>query len=157
MNFLQTGVRVEDETAETRQFSTFRIVGLLMGIDLDRVQELLRFQTMTRVPRAPQAVEGLMNLRGQIVTVLDTRRILGLPARESRKALPMNIVVRADDGPVSLLVDEICDVLDVPVSLSAGLPENLPKAQREFLDGVYQLENDLLLILNTARALACAG
>jgi purine-binding chemotaxis protein CheW len=142
---------------ETRQYSTFRVADMFMGIELTRVQELLRFQEMTRVPLAPPAIEGLINLRGQIVTALDVRRILGLPALESEETLPMNIVVQSEGGPVSLLVDEICDVLDVPLGASTQVPENMPLTQRELIEGVYQLECGLLLILNSARVLDTAA
>ena len=141
------------QPGETRQYSTFRVADMFMGIELTRVQELLRFQEMTSVPLAPQAIEGLINLRGQIVTALDVRRILGLPAVESEEALPMNIVIQSEGGPVSLLVDEICDVLDVPLEASTPLPENMPALQRELIEGVYQLESGLLLVLNTDQVL----
>jgi purine-binding chemotaxis protein CheW len=142
---------------KTRQYSTFRVAEMFMGIELTRVQELLRFQEMTSVPLAPRAIEGLINLRGQIVTALDVRRILGLPAVESEDKLPMNIVIQSEGGPVSLLVDEICDVLDVPLEASTPLPENMPALQRELIEGVYHLESRLLLILNADRVLETAG
>jgi purine-binding chemotaxis protein CheW len=141
----------------TRQYSTFRVADMFMGIELTRVQELLRFQEMTSVPLAPTAIEGLINLRGQIVTALDMRRILGLPAVAPGDKLPMNIVVRSEDGPVSLLVDEICEVLDVPLEASTPLPENMPALQRDLIEGVYWLESGLLLILNTDRVLDIAA
>jgi purine-binding chemotaxis protein CheW len=142
---------------ETRQYSTFRVADMFMGIELTKVQELLRSQEMTSVPLAPPAIEGLINLRGQIVTALDVRRILGLPAVEPGHSLPMNIVIRSEGGPVSLLVDEICDVLDVPLDTATPLPENMPAAQKDLLDGVYQLDSELLLVLNTDRVLETAG
>jgi purine-binding chemotaxis protein CheW len=146
------------QAGETRQYSTFRVADMFMGIALTRVQELLRFQEMTSVPLAPRAIEGLINLRGQIVTALDVRRILGLPAVESEDSTPMNIVIQSEGGgAVSLLVDEICDVLDVPLEASTPLPENMPAQQRDLIEGVYQLESGLLLILNTDRVLDTAA
>jgi purine-binding chemotaxis protein CheW len=142
---------------ETRQYSTFRVADMFMGIELTRVQELLRFQEMTSVPLAPRAIEGLINLRGQIVTALDVRRILGLPVVESEDSPPMNIVIQSEGGAVSLLVDEICDVLDVPQRASTPLPENMPAHQRDLIEGVYQLDTGLLLILNTERVLETAA
>jgi purine-binding chemotaxis protein CheW len=104
---------------------------------------------MASVPLAPLAVEGLINLRGQIVTALDMRRILGIPRMENAESLPMNIIVHSDGGPVSLLVDEICDVIDVSPDAATPLPENLPASQRTLLKAVYQLGSSLLLVLNT--------
>ena len=145
----------------TRQYSTFRVADMFLGIELSHVQELMRYQEMARVPLAPFAVEGLINLRGQIVTALDMRRIFGFPpvvtAPGREPALPMNIVVHCEGGAVSLLVDEICDVLDVPLACATQLPENLPLAQRTLLEGVYQLESCLLLVLNTDRVISGEG
>src|SRR5262249_522652 len=98
------------------QYCTFYLAGHYFGLDVLRVQEIIRFQDMTRVPLAPPVVRGLINLRGQIVTALDLRRRLDLPDRPA-DVQPVNVVVRTDDGAVSLLVDEIGDVLDVPEDL----------------------------------------
>ena len=103
----------------SNRFATFFVADLFFGVDVLRVQEVLRYQQMTRVPDAPQVIEGLINLRGQIVTAIDMRRRLGLPLR-SQNAAPMNMVIRTEDGAVSLLVDEIGDVLDVDTSTSSG-------------------------------------
>ena len=98
--------------AGKKQFSTFTVDRLLFGVEVEKVQEVIRYQVMTRVPLAPPAVKGLINLRGQIVTAVDLRRRLGLHPRATAD-LPMNVVIRHDDGAVSLLVDEIGDVLEV--------------------------------------------
>src|SRR5579863_8804310 len=84
------------------QFATFFVADLFFGVDVLRVQEVLRFQQMTPVPLAPDVIEGLINLRGQIVTAIDMRRRLRLPPRAGEKT-PMNMVVRSEDGAVSLL------------------------------------------------------
>src|SRR5579863_1463675 len=82
-----------------RQFSTFFVADLFFGVDVLRVQEVLRFQEMTRVPQAPGVIEGLINLRGQIVTAIDMRRRLGLAPRAEGQT-PMNMLVRTEDGAV---------------------------------------------------------
>jgi len=116
-----------------------------------RVQEVLLFQHMTRVPLAPQVIEGLINLRGQIVTAIDMRRLLRLPERAEGQA-PMNMVLRTEDGPVSLLVDEIGDVLDVDRALYEHPPEGLHPAARQLIRGVYKLKDRLMLVLDAERA-----
>jgi purine-binding chemotaxis protein CheW len=93
-----------------RQFCTFYLGQHYFGIDVLKVQEIIRYQTMTRVPLAPPVVRGLINLHGQIVTAMDLRRRLELPDRPA-DAQPVNVVVHTDDGAVSFLVDEIGDVL----------------------------------------------
>lgn len=134
------------------QFSTFLTGGLFFGVDVLRVQEVLCYQHMTRVPLAPDVIEGLINLRGQIVTAVDLRKRLNVQPRD-RSSAPMNIVVRSEEGAVSLLVDEISDVLQVDPASYEPPPLNLPEEQRELIEGLYKLEGRLLLILNTERVL----
>lgn len=134
--------------AQTRQFCTFTLGGQTLGIEVLRVQEVIRAQAMTRVPLAPLAVTGLINLRGQIVTAIDLRRRLGLADRPVGVEAT-NVVVRTDDGPVSLLVDEIGDVLEVSADAFEPPPETLDPAARGLIRGVYKLADRLLLVLET--------
>lgn len=137
------------------QFSTFFVEDLFFGVDVLRVQEVLRYQQMTRVPQAPDVIEGLINLRGQIVTAIDMRRRLRLPPRAGNQT-PMNMVVRTDDGAISLLVDEIGDVLDVDATTWEQPPENLDPSARELISGVYKLNGRLLLVLDAERTVDLA-
>jgi purine-binding chemotaxis protein CheW len=139
-----------------KQFATFSVDQLLFGVEVLRVQEVLRYQEMTPVPRADHVIEGLINLRGQIVTAIDVRRRLGLHPRESERT-PMNMVIRCDDGAVSLLVDEIGDVLDVEHSAFEPVPENVSQGIRELTTGVYKLKERLLLVLDTTKAIEIGG
>jgi len=135
-----------------RRFATFVVDGLLFGVEVQRVQEVLRGQEMTPVPRAPAVIEGLINLRGQIVTAIDVRRRLGLRPRAADQS-PMNIVIQAEDGAVSLLVDEIGDVLDVEPSAFERVPENVATGIRDLATGVYKLNERLLLVLDTSKTI----
>jgi purine-binding chemotaxis protein CheW len=142
---------VAKEAAQaSEQFSTFFVGDMFFGVDVLNVQEVLRFQPMTPVPQAPNVIEGLINLRGQIVTAIDMRRRLGLPARTGDKA-SMNMVVRTTGGAVSLLVDEIGDVLDMDAANYERPPMNLDPAARELIRGVYKLKGRLLLVLDEER------
>jgi purine-binding chemotaxis protein CheW len=136
--------------AEQSQFCTFYLDGHYFGLDVLKVQEVIRYQEMTRVPLAPAVVRGLINLRGQIVTAIDLRRRLELNDRPEGQ-LPVNVVVRTDDGAVSLLVDEIGDVLEVPESAFERPPETLLGAVLELIRGAYKLKDRLLLILDTEK------
>jgi len=136
----------------TRQYSTFQVEDLFFGIEVLKVQEVLRYLEMTPVPLAPEVIEGLINLRGQIITAVDMRRRLGLRPRLNG-ATPINVVVRSDDGAVSLLVDEIGDVLEVRADSYEPPPDNMPAEQRALIEGVYKLDGRLLLILDTERVL----
>jgi purine-binding chemotaxis protein CheW len=136
--------------ADERQYCTFYIDGHYFGLDVLKVQEVIRSQHMTPVPLAPPEVCGLINLRGQIVTAIDLRGRLKLAPRRSNQE-PVNVVVRTDDGAVSLLVDEIGDVLEVPESVFERPPETMDPAAREMVLGAYKLPERLLLILDTER------
>jgi purine-binding chemotaxis protein CheW len=135
------------------RFATFLVDGLLFGVDVVNVQEVLRPQAMTRVPLAPEGIRGLINLRGQIVTGLDMRVRLRLARREP-EAAPINVVVRADGEPVSLLVDEIGEVIQVPAAVFERRPSNLDPSIRDLIEGVYKLKDRLLLILDLERVVA---
>lgn len=135
-----------------RQFSTFWVDGFFFGVEVDQVQEVIRYQEMTPVPLAPAVVSGLINLRGHIVTAIDLRRRLGLRERAATD-LPMNVVIRNEDGAVSLLVDEIGDVLEVEEETFELPPGTLSGEAREFIRGVYKLNGALLIALDTDKIL----
>ena len=135
----------------SQQFCTFFLDGYLFGVPVPQVQEVIRHQPMTPVPLAPPAVEGLINLRGQIVLAIDLRRRLSLGER-SQGELPVNVVVRTSDGAVSLLVDEIGDVIEVEPSSFEVPPETLRGSVRELIMGVHKLEGKLLHLLDTEKA-----
>ncbi len=136
--------------AAEKQYCTFYVDRLFLGLEVSQVQEVIRFQPMTRVPLASRVVNGLINLRGQIVTAIDLRRRLELGDRAADQ-LPMNVVVRTEDGAVSLLVDEIGDVLDVSEEAYERPPQTLTGIARELIQATYKLESKLLLILDTAK------
>ncbi|MGA2004250.1 MAG: chemotaxis protein CheW [Terriglobales bacterium] len=142
--------------ANTKQFCTFYLDRHFFGVPVDEVQEVIRYLDMTRVPLVSEMVRGLINLRGQIVTAIDLRRRLAITDRAPDQ-LPMNVVIRTDDGAVSLLVDEIGDVLEVEQEVFETPPETMPAQQKKMVDGVYKLDSRLLLVLNTERALAVPG
>jgi purine-binding chemotaxis protein CheW len=135
----------------TQQFCTFFVDGQFFGVPVQQVQEVIRYQEMTRLPLVPRVIRGLINLRGQIVVAIDLRRRLNAPELPEGQ-LPMNVVVRTADGAVSLLVDEIGDVLEAREETFERPPETLQDASRELVLGVHKLSNQLLLILDTEKA-----
>lgn len=143
---------VSTTPAKVEQFCTFYLDRSLFGVEVGRVQEVIRSQEMTAVPLAPSVVRGLINLRGQIVTALDLRRRLGRPDHADARA-PMNVVVRSEEGAVSLLVDEIGDVLEVDSLQLEPPPRTLVGRSRELIRGVVQREQGLLLVLDIDRTL----
>lgn len=137
--------------SNTTMYCTFFIAGQLYGVPVDGVQEVLLGQSLTRVPLSPPAVVGLINLRGQIVTAVDMRCVLGLPASVDLGE-QMNVVLRIDGMPVSLLVDGIGDILTPPGAMERP-PETLRRQLGDFVAGVFQLERSLLLVLDIERIL----
>ena len=134
------------------QYCTFRLDGHLFGVPVGSVQEVLKQQEVTAVPQAPPEVSGLINLRGQIITTLELRYRLGLAARAT-DAPAINVVVRtADGGVVSLVVDEIGDVLEPSDESFAALPETVPPPIRALVTSVCKLEGHLMLVLDTELA-----
>jgi purine-binding chemotaxis protein CheW len=132
------------------QFCTFYVGGLFLGLEVTCIQEVIRYQPLTVVPLTPEVIAGLMNLRGQIVTAIDLRTRLGLPPRDPGER-PINVVVRTADGAVSLLVDEIGDVIEVDDGSFERPPETLARDARELILGAYKLKDRLLLVLDAAR------
>jgi purine-binding chemotaxis protein CheW len=136
--------------ASSQQFCTFFLDGHFFGTPVPQVQEVIQYQKMTRVPLAPNVVSGMINLRGQIVSAIDLRRRLGLHDRPDGQ-LPMNVVVRTNEGAVSVLVDEIGDVIEVEEETLESPPETLQGFARQVVRGVYKLSGRLLLALDIDR------
>jgi len=136
--------------SSSQQFCTFLVDGEMFGTPVARVQEVIQQQEMTPVPLAPDVVAGMVNLRGQIVCTIDLRRRLELPDRAAEQT-PMSVVVRTNQGTVSLLVDEIGDVIEVTDEAWERAPETLQGVAREVIEGVYKLPDRLLLTLDVNR------
>jgi len=139
--------------SEERQFFTFYVGGYYFGVKVGLVREVIRDQEMTPVPLAHKVVEGLMNLRGQIVTAVDLRRRLSLPERPEDHT-PFGVVIESSEELVCLQVDEVGDVLLVSSDIFEEPPETLDASARELIVGTYQLPQVLLLELNTDKVLA---
>lgn len=138
--------------AELKQLCTFYLDDAFFGVDVAAVQEVLRYQSMTRVPMAPTVVAGLINLRGQIVTAIDLRKRLNLPARPEGM-LPANVVLRSVNGATSLLVDSIGEVVEVTEEAFEQPPETVEGAVRELIRGAYKLPTGLLLLIDVDKIL----
>lgn len=130
-----------------REVATFSVDGRWFAIDVARAQEVLPIMPMTRVPLAPPAIEGLINLRGQIVTAIDLRRRFGFPPSSNDRP-PMNLVVNLSGGLISLLVDEMGEVLQVDEDSFESPPATLDGTLRELITGAYKLPSRLLVTLD---------
>jgi purine-binding chemotaxis protein CheW len=135
------------------RYCTFHVDGLLLGVDVELVQEVLGDAPQTRVPLADPCVLGLMNLRGQIVTAVDARRRLGLAPRATGEP-STNVVVRIAHESMSLVVDREGEVVDLDGRDIESLPENVSATIRNFVTGACNIDQSLLLLLDTPRLLA---
>ena len=138
------------------QLSTFHVGQYLFGIDVGLVQEVVRLQLITPVPLAAPEIAGLINLRGEVLTAIDLRSRLRLPPSD-RTREPVNVVVRVDDEPVCLLVDEIGGVLEVSGVPFDQTPSTVDERVRGLLLGAYTLPDRLLLELNVRQVLSLAA
>lgn len=129
------------------QVCTFAIDDQWFGVPITDVQEVMRAQPMTKVPRAPPAISGLIHLRGQIVTAVDLRIRLGMPPRADT-ADRLNVLVRDGEGVVSLVVDRIGDVLELPGQTFERTPDAVASVFGDVVTGIYKLKDTLLLMLD---------
>lgn len=136
----------------TVQLATFYLGEYQCAVGVEQVQEVLLDQPRTRVPGAPEAVAGLINLRGQVVTALDLRVRMKLDENADTSS-SMNVVVRNGDEVWSLLVDRIGDVIEVPDNQFEPPPDTLTGRLRELIVGAYKLDEHLLLVLDVPRVL----
>ncbi|MEN6452280.1 MAG: chemotaxis protein CheW [Thermoguttaceae bacterium] len=137
------------------EFVTFYVGDLLLGAEICHVEEINRHVDVTPVAHAPEWVQGVVNLRGEVVTVLDLRYILGL-GRTKIENSTRNVVVNAGGERLGLLVDRIADVVNTTWSNMKAPPANLTGAHGRFLEGIYELDRELLAVLNMEEVLAGA-
>jgi len=137
----------------TVELATFYIGDALCGMDILKVQEINKLMDMTHVPQAPAYVMGILNLRGQIVTIIDLSKKLGLGAIEFDES-SRNIIVNADNEHVGLMVSRIGDVVEADWQRVEPPPANIGGVQGAFFKGVFKMQDRLIGILDVDRVLA---
>lgn len=138
--------------AVREKYATFFLAGIYFGIPAISVQEVLEYLKVIRVPLAPAALPGIINLRGQILPVLDLRERLQLSTTETRSLADTRMaVVRTSDGLLTLLIDRVGEIIDVDSDLFEPPAETLKPGVRAVTSHICKLENQLLLILDLAK------
>ena len=132
---------------EGMEFSTFYVGGALCGINILNIQEINKHFEITRVPQASDDIEGILNLRGRIVTIIDLGKRLGLQPVERNKD-NRNIIVNSEDEHIGLLVDSIADVVAADRNDLEPAPSNIGGVKGKFFQGVIKTDNDLIGILD---------
>lgn len=140
------------EKEEVLQLVTFNVGEEEFGVGILAVREINRMMEITRVPHAPDFVEGVVNLRGQVIPVVDLRKRFNLEAAEHDKSSRI-VVVELNEKVVGFLVDSVSEVLRVDYSMVEPPPAIIAGIEREYLEGVVKLEDRLLILLNLRRLL----
>jgi purine-binding chemotaxis protein CheW len=137
------------------ELATFYVADLLLGIPIRQVEEISRYCSVTPVPGAPESVCGVMSLRGEVVTVLDLRTVLGLGKTE-RSRQTRNVIVHAGGERIGLLVDRVADVVRATTADLLPPPANTSGADSAMFQAVHRMENELLVIVDVAAVTATA-
>lgn len=147
---------MEEATLElsehSKDYLTVVIAGQRFGIPVLQVQDVLREQSVTKIPLAPPEVAGSLNLRGRIVTAIDVRKRLGLPENDNKKN-DMSVVVEQQNELFSLIIDSVGDVLSVECDQIEKTPSTIDPVWREISTGVFQLKGELLVIMDVSKLL----
>jgi purine-binding chemotaxis protein CheW len=158
LSFLLAPAREEKKPVEaTEHLVTFMLGTEEYGLDVRLVQEIIRLSEITPVPRAPDFVKGVINLRGRIIPVVDLRRKLALGEVDANARTARVVVARLRDRLVGLLVDGASQVLKVPLSLIEPAPEDVLEVDADYIRGVAKLANRLLILMDLARVLSLEG
>lgn len=135
------------------QFATFYVGDMLLGVDIQQVQEINRQLDITEVPHSPDHIRGVINLRGEVTTVADLRKILGLPPGEVTRD-GRNLIVTSQGESIGFLVDRISDILTLRDDQIDPPPTNVDSVAGRFFSGVHTMETEILVILDIEEALS---
>ncbi|MFZ0453370.1 MAG: chemotaxis protein CheW [Ignavibacteriaceae bacterium] len=138
---------IKTETAELLQLVTFNIGKEEFGVDILHVQEINRMTHITKVPNAPHFVEGVINLRGRVIPVIDLRLKLKIEKKEYDKNTRI-IVVEVDNKTIGFIVDSVNEVLRIPANLTEAPPDMVSGIESEFIKSVGKLEDRLLILID---------
>ncbi len=134
------------------QIASFNIGDVLLGIDIALVKEICRPMGMTHIPHVAQCVRGVINLRGEVVTLLDLRQILCLSSKSDPDA-QLNLIVQYHGEHVGLCVDHVSDILTLDPTKIEPAPTNIDGIDGRFFRGVYPLKEEIVLVLNLEQVL----
>ena len=144
---------LKKQDAELLQRVTFSIGEEEFGVDILSVQEIIRMMDITKVPRAPEFVEGVINLRGKVIPIIDLRRRFGLTTRDHDKHTRI-IVIEINNMIVGFVVDSVSEVLRIPASTVEPPPPVVSGLESEYISGVGKLEDRLLILLDLNKLLS---
>ena len=145
--------KLKKKDVELLQLVTFSIGGEEFGVDILKVQEIIRMLDITRVPKAPDFVEGVINLRGKVIPIIDLRKRFGLVSKGHDKNTRI-IVIDINDMIVGYIVDSVSEVLRIPADTVEPPPPVVAGLDSEYISGVGKLDDRLLIFLDLDRLLS---
>jgi purine-binding chemotaxis protein CheW len=141
------------EENEILQLVSFAIGNEEFGVNILKVQEINKLTQITKVPNAPYFVEGVINLRGKVIPIIDLRTRLGMPKKEHDKNTRI-IVVEIEGKTIGFIVDSVSEVLRIPKSITEPPPDIVAGINAEYITAVAKLENRLLILLDLDKILS---
>ncbi|WP_395344282.1 chemotaxis protein CheW [Ningiella sp. W23] len=142
-----------DPNDEVLQWVTYRLDDETYGINVMQVQEVLRYTEIAPVPGAPNYVMGIINLRGNVVTVIDTRARFGLPSSEITDNSRI-VIIESDEHVVGILVDSVAEVVYLRSSEIDSAPNVGTEESAKFIQGVSNRDNELLILVDLNKLLS---
>jgi purine-binding chemotaxis protein CheW len=135
------------------QIVVFELGAEHFGVEISRVESIIKMQAITRLPHTPDFIEGITNLRGKVLPVMDLRKRFGLPPQQADKNSRI-IVVNLDQTEVGMIVDEVSEVLTVPEGAVEAAPEITTSVNSTFITGIAKLDPRLVILLDLQRVLS---
>jgi purine-binding chemotaxis protein CheW len=149
----ESGATEHETSASEQQFATFYVGNILLGVDICQVQEINRQLNVTEVPQSPDHIRGVINLRGEVTTVADLRKILGLPSGEITRD-GRNLIVTSQGESIGFLVDRISDILTLRSDQISPPPSNVDGISGRFFTGVHTMDSEIVVLLDIEEALS---
>jgi len=143
----------EGDTSDVLQLVTFRLGNEEFSVDILKVQEIIRDMELTRVPRAPDFVEGVINLRGRVIPVIDLRKRFGFESCEKTTETRI-IVIDVNERTVGLRVDGVSEVLRLPADTVEPAPSLVTGSGSDYISGVGKVEERLIILLDVGKLLS---
>ncbi|OUS39591.1 chemotaxis protein CheW ['Osedax' symbiont bacterium Rs2_46_30_T18] len=146
--------RAVQEEIVFNQWATFKVNNELFAIDVMQVKEVLRYSEITPVPGSSSYIRGIINLRGNVVTVLDTRLLFSLDPRETDDDTRIIVVEYNEQEVVGMVVDSVDEVVNIPQNDIERAPSVATEdSDRRFVQGVSYYESNLIILLDLAKML----
>ncbi len=141
-----------DESGDLLQLVSFKIGDEEFGVDILNVREINRMVEITRVPKSPEFVEGVINLRGKVIPIVSLRKRMGMPEKEQDKDTRI-VVVELEDQLIGFVVDAVSEVLRISRNITEPPPETASGVDAEYITGIAKMDERLLILLNLNRLL----